>query len=104
MDELTDIDPNYNYQFVLKPEYLDRLIQAKQRCLKTRYWKLVCTPTAQGSRHFALFQIATDPHGETDIATARPEVLAPLQAALERWMDQKIESSIAEIFPSGEPQ
>ena len=104
MDELTGIDPNYNYQFVLKPEYLDRLIQAKQRCLKTRYWKLVCTPTAQGSRHFALFQIATDPHGETDIATARPEVLAPLQAALERWMDQKIESSIAEIFPSGEPQ
>ena len=104
MDELTSIDPNYNYQFVLKPEYLDRLIQAKQRCLKTRYWKLVCTPTAQGSRHFALFQIATDPHGETDIATARPEVLAPMQAALVRWMDQKIESSIAEIFPAGEPQ
>ncbi len=104
MDELTGIDPNYNYQFVLKPEYLDRLIQAKQRCLKTRYWKLVCTPTAQGSRHFALFQTATDPHGETDIASSRPEILAPLQAALERWMDQQIESSIAEIFPNDEPQ
>ncbi len=104
MDELTGIDPNYNYQFVLKPEYLDRLIQAKQRCLKTRYWKLVCTPTAQGGRHFALFQIATDPHGETDIATSRPEILAPMQAALVRWMDQKTESSIAEIFPAGEPQ
>ena len=104
MDELTAIDPNYNYQFVLKQEYLDHLVQAKQRCLRTRYWKLVCTPTAQGSRHFALFQIATDPHGETDIATARPEVLGPLQAALERWMDHKTESSIAEIFPGGEPR
>ncbi len=104
MDELTGIDPDYNYQFVLKKEYLDRLIQAKQRCLRTRYWKLVCTPTAQGGRHFALFQIANDPHGETDLATARPEVLAPLQAALERWMDQKTESSIAGIFPGGEPQ
>jgi arylsulfatase A-like enzyme len=57
MDELTAIDPSYNYQFVLKKEYLDRLIQAKQRCLKTRYWKIVCTPTAQGGRHFALFQM-----------------------------------------------
>ena len=104
MDECTWIDENYNYQFVLKSKYLGRLIEAKQRCLRTQNWKLVCTPTAQGSRHFALFQIATDPHGETDIATARPEVLGPLQAALERWMDHKTESSIAEIFPGGEPR
>lgn len=104
MDELTGIDPDYNYQFVLKPQYLDRLIQAKQRCLRTQYWKLVCTPTARGGRHFALFHNATDPHGENDLAANRPDVLAPLQAALERWMDQKKESSIAEIFPAGEPQ
>ena len=103
MDELTGIDPSFNYQFVLKDEYLDRLIQAKQRCLKTRYWKLVCTPTAEGGRHFALFQMANDPHGETDIAGERPDVLVPMQAALEKWMDKQIESSIAEIFPAGEP-
>ncbi len=103
MDELTFIDPSYNYQFVLKPQYLDRLIEAKQRCLKTRDWKIVCTPTAQGIRHFALFHMAVDRHGETDVAASRPEVLAPMQAALERWMDEKVESSIAEIFPAGEP-
>jgi arylsulfatase A-like enzyme len=104
MDELTQIDVDYNYQFVLKQEYADRLVEAKQRCLRTQNWKLVCTPTAQGSRHFALFQIALDPHGESDVASGRPEVLLPLQAALERWMDTGIESSIAEIFPGGEPQ
>ena len=103
MDELTGIDSSYNYQFVLKKEYLDRLIQAKQRCLKTRDWKLVCTPTAQGTRHFALFQMSRDPYGESDLAASRPEVLAPMQAALERWMDQHRESPIAEIFPNGEP-
>ena len=103
MDELTSIDPDYNYQFVLKNQYLDRLIQAKQRCLKTRDWKLVCTPTAQGARHFALFQMSHDPHGEIDLAPTRPEVLAPMKAALERWMDHQIESSIAEIFPDEEP-
>lgn len=103
MDECTGIDPDYNYQFVLKSEYLPRLIEAKQRCLRTRCWKLVCTPTSAGTRHFGLFHITTDPHGETDVAQARPEVLAPLQAALERWMDHQTESSIAEIFPAGEP-
>ena len=103
MDKLTEIDPAYNYQFVLKDEYVDRLIQAKQRCLRTANWQLVCTPTASGERHYSLFQIRTDPHGTTDVAAARPEVLAPMRAALERWMDREEETSIAEIFPAGEP-
>jgi arylsulfatase A-like enzyme len=103
MDQCTWIDEDYNYQFVLKPEYQERLIQAKQRCLKTRNWKLVCTPTATATRHYGLFHIPTDPNGEIDLAASRPEVLAPMQTALERWMDQKHESSIPEIFPTGEP-
>lgn len=103
MDEMTFIDPAYNYQFVLKDQYLEPLIRAKQRCLKTQRWKLVCTPTADGGRHFALFQLEKDPHGETDVSSTRPEVLDPMKAALERWMDEKVESSVAEIFPGGEP-
>ena len=103
MDQCTRIDEGYNYQFVLKPEYLAPLILAKQRCLRTQNWKLVCTPTAAGPRHFGLFHIPTDPNGEHDLATTRPEVSTPLRAALERWMDQQVESSIPEIFPAGEP-
>ena len=104
MDELTGIDPAYNYQFVLKEQYRERLVQAKQRCLRTHDWKLVCTPTAQGTRHFGLFYLPADAHGEHDLASARPEVLAPLRSALERWMDEHHESTIAAIFPDGEPQ
>ena len=104
MDEATDIDPNFNYQFVLKDQYLARVIEAKQRCLRTRHWKIVCTPTASGSRHFGLFQISNDPDGEKNLATKRPEVLASMQIALERWMDQKAETSIADMFPQGEPE
>jgi arylsulfatase A-like enzyme len=103
MDELTYIEPDFNYQFVLKPEYLDRLIAAKQRCLRTRDWKLVCTPTATGSRHFALFHMPSDPDAETDLAPSRPEVLGLLRTALELWMDQQIETPISGIFPQGEP-
>jgi arylsulfatase A-like enzyme len=103
MDELTWIDEDYNYHFVLKPEYQEPLVAAKQRCLRTRDWKLVCTPTADGGRHFGLFHLATDPHGEHDLAAARPEVLAPMRAALERWMDEHVETPIGGIFPGGEP-
>ncbi|MEO7098457.1 MAG: sulfatase [Luteolibacter sp.] len=104
MDEMTYIEKDFNYQFVLKEKYREALINAKQRCLKTQRWKLVYTPTAQGGRHFGLFNLSTDHFGEKDLASQRPEVLAPMKAALERWMDQKIESSIAEIFPTGEPE
>lgn len=104
MDEMTFIDPDFNYQFVLKPQYHAPLIAAKQRCLATRYWKLVCTPAADGSRHFGLFHLPGDPHGRADLAREKPEILAPLQAALTRWIDENHESSIAEIFPAGEPQ
>jgi arylsulfatase A-like enzyme len=103
MDEVTYIDEDYNYQFVVKPEYVDRIIGAKQRCLKTRDWKLVCTPTAAGGRHFGLFHLATDPDAETDVAGGRPEVLALMRAALERWMDEHVETPITDIFPNGEP-
>jgi NAD dependent epimerase/dehydratase family enzyme len=63
----------------------------------------VCTPTATTTRHYELFHIPTDPNGEINLAAARPEVLAPMQTALERWMNQQTESSIPEIFPAGEP-
>jgi len=104
LDEMTVYDPSFNYQFVLKPEYEEPLVTAKQRVLRTRYWKVVCTPAADGSRHFGLFHMTTDPHGRTDLAASRPEVLAPLQAALTGWIDRHHESSIAEIFPAGEPE
>lgn len=103
MDELTWIDKSYNYQFVVKPEYRNRIVEAKQRCLKTRDWKLVCTPTAAGARHFGLFHLAADPDAETDLAASRPDVLAPMKAALERWMDEQIETPVKGIFPEGEP-
>ncbi|MFT3990699.1 MAG: sulfatase [Luteolibacter sp.] len=104
MDELTHIDETFNYQFVVKDEYTQAIIRAKQRCLRTRDWKLVCTPTAGGTRHYSLFHLSTDKDGENDLAATRPEVLQPMIAALETWMDRQIETPISGIFPNGEPQ
>jgi arylsulfatase A-like enzyme len=109
MDELTSIDDTYNYQFVLKEEYRERLVEAKQRCLITRHWKLICTPTADGSRHYSLHRLATSANGESrapshDFARERPDILSPMRTALERWIDEHKQSTIHEIFPQGEPE
>jgi arylsulfatase A-like enzyme len=104
MDELTYIDENYNYQFVLKEEYRERLVEAKQRCLITGRWKLVCTPTKDGKRHYALYELSTDESGGIDRANERPEVLLPMRSALDRWIDSHEESTLHDIFPDGEPQ
>jgi arylsulfatase A-like enzyme len=103
MDEMTFIDKTFNYQFVLKSEYREALVDAKQRCLRTANWKLVCTPTTNGGRHFGLFDNRKDPDGEHNIAESRPEVLGPMRQALERWMDERVETPISGIFPNGEP-
>jgi arylsulfatase A-like enzyme len=104
MDVMTFIDRSFNFQFVLREEFREPLVAAKQRVLRTRHWKLVCTPTAEGTRHFALFNLTRDAHGEHDLAAARPEILAPMAAALERWIDDGVETPIRGIFPDGETE
>ncbi len=103
MDELTLIDTSFNHQFVMKPEYDQPVIVAKQRCLRTRNWKVVCTPCSEGNRHYGLFRISTDPDCRDDLSEDLPQVLAPLQKALVRWMDEHVETPVKEIFPGGEP-
>jgi len=103
MDELTTIDPDYNHQFVLKPEWERPVVDAKQRCLRTRHWKVVATPDRSGGRHYGLFHLVSDPDCRRNLAAEKPEVLAPLRAALERWIEQGEETPIRGIFPGGEP-
>lgn len=103
MDGLTMIDAEFNHQFVIRPEFREALVQAKQRCLRTRDWKIVCTPTVEWKRHFQLFHTKSDPDSLTDLAKVRPDVLKAMRVALERWMDEREETMIEDIFPAGEP-
>ena len=102
MDRMNFIDDSFNYQFVLRDEYEAPLVKAKQRCLMTEKWKLICTPTDDGERHFTLFSRHPDPYCEVDVAPSNPDVVAPMRAALEKWMDEKNETPLGEIFPQGE--
>ncbi|WP_367874143.1 sulfatase [Luteolibacter sp. Populi] len=103
VEDMVTVDANYNYQFVVLPKYEQPIIDAKQRCLRTRDWKIVCTPCSDGSRHFGLFHIKEDPDSRHDLAAERPEILAPMQKAMEDWIDDHVETPITGIFPAGEP-
>jgi hypothetical protein len=103
MDELTFIDESYDYHFVLKPEYEKALVDAKERMLRTERWKITLTPTAEGGRYYQLFHLPDDPHCEHDVAADRADVLEPMKRAIDRWVDEKVETDIAAIFPQGEP-
>jgi arylsulfatase A-like enzyme len=97
MDGMTGIDDTFNYQFVLKKEWQAPLVAAKQRCLMTDDWKLICTPAADGSRHFALFSRSPDAYSEMDVSAENPKILAKMKVALEKWMDEKVETPVEGI-------
>jgi arylsulfatase A-like enzyme len=103
MDEAVVVDKSMGYQFVLKPEFKQLLIDAKECCLRTASWKLIRTPKSDGGHHFRLFHISDDLHCLKDVKDRRPEVLVPMRRALELWINDGSETSIKEIFPGGEP-
>ena len=98
MDEMNYIDESFNYQFVLKEEFEQPLVEAKQCCLVTDDWKLICTPTLEGGRHFGLFRRDDEDAAEKDVASEYPEILAAMKTALEKWMDEKTETPAEAIF------
>jgi arylsulfatase A-like enzyme len=102
MDQMTGIDESFNYQFVLKKEYEESLVAAKQRCLATEKWKLICTPTIEGKRHFGLFRREGVNFSLQDVSTEYPQVSEAMRTALEKWMDEHEETPLEQIFPGGE--
>ena len=102
MDQMTYIEETFNYQFVLKKEYEQPLVEAKQRCLATEKWKLICTPTIEGKRHFGLFQREGVNFSLQDVSSQHPSVTEAMRAALEKWMDNRVETPLEQIFSSGE--
>jgi len=102
MDQMTYIDESFNYQFVLKQEYEKPLVEAKQRCLVSAKWKLICTPTIEGDRHFGLFQREGSGFSLEDVSGEHPEITEAMRVALEKWMDERVETPLEKVFPGGE--
>jgi len=71
----------------IKPEYQEITLLAKDRMIRFGRWKLVYQPLEEGYR-LSLFDTATDPHCERNLAGQEPETAARLWAMLKAWMAQ----------------
>ena len=103
MDELTVIDPYFNYQFVLKEKYLAASSRRSNAACAPGDWKIVCTPTAQGGRHFGLFNSPPTPTARPTSPPAAPKSsprCKPRSSA--GWTKNRILHR--EIFPQGKPE
>ncbi len=81
-----------------------------QRAIRTSRWKLIRTyhpgmwsPVVPDLQ---LFEMDTDPHEQTDVASDHPETVAELHGRLATWVDEQVEGTdplrtVAEHGPSG---
>ena len=102
LEQTTWINPGFGFHFEVLPEYEDDVLRTKERCLRTEHWKLVFTP-GKDYDIWRLFDLRTDPHCQRDVKLQNPAVWQAMEIALRRWVDERKESRISEIFPEGEP-
>jgi arylsulfatase A-like enzyme len=107
MTSTTFIDETFDCHFVLQDEWQPKVLETKERCLRTERWKFVFTPGKNKDIH-RLYDVQSDPHCQKDVGPLYPEVRDAMKRALKKWMVLKQESTVQEIFPpdlfpGGEP-
>jgi arylsulfatase A-like enzyme len=102
MDSTTFVDRSFDCHLVLKEKYQQPLLQTKERCLRTRFWKIVFTP-GEHKDIWRLFHLETDPHCERPVNLEHPDVFQQMQEHLLAWMRDHKEPRIRDVFPNGEP-
>lgn len=102
MTSTTFIDETFDCHFVLKDEWQPRVLETKERCLRTERWKFVFTP-GQHYPIYRLYDLKNDPHCERNVSPLYPQVFDAMKRRLRQWMELKKETRIPDIFPDGEP-
>jgi arylsulfatase A-like enzyme len=102
MVSTTFIDESFDCHFVLKDEYQPRILETKERCLRTEKWKFVFTPGEHRDIK-RLYDLENDPHCLKDVGALNPQVFRVMDERLMSWMRQRRESRVPDIFPDGEP-
>ena len=85
LDELTYVDKNFKFHIVLKPEHEKNLIKSKERCLRTKSWKIVFSPTKNGYIH-SLYNIENDPQCLKDVSNEFPNIMKRMKHFLWEWI------------------
>jgi len=103
MDQLTYVDKKFDFHIVLKEKHRDAIISGKERCLRTKEWKLVFTPGEESSIH-RLYHIPSDPNCIKNVSTENPGILERMKYHLWQWIIFGKESNGSEILEGALPE
>jgi arylsulfatase A-like enzyme len=80
-DRATFLDPDFNYNIVLREELNDRVIETKCFAVREGKWKLITVPGEAGPIH-RLFDLEADPQCRRNLVREHPDVYERLLARL----------------------
>lgn len=85
--EMMEVSDLASGQVGLKQQYVNLLVEARQRMVRTPKWKLVYVPLKNGARYM-LYDVQKDPACLREVKDAHPEVTAELKSKLWNWMER----------------
>jgi arylsulfatase A-like enzyme len=74
-------------QVGLKREYMDLIIEAKHRMIRSSQWKLIYMPLVTGAR-YELYDLRSDPECRRDVKDKYPVVFEEFKKRLWDWMEK----------------
>ena len=73
----------------IKPEYIDRIMAAKDRMIRQGRWKLVYQPLQSGYM-LSLFDLESDPGCQRNMLDQHPDIAAHLWQKLSAWLQHDL--------------
>ncbi len=86
LPEILEVPNKSTGTLAIKPRYQSRVIEAKDRAVRTERWKLVRLPLQQGPA-YALYDLESDPDCKVDVSDRYPEVFQALRKILDSFLD-----------------
>lgn len=83
--DLLEVPDPASGTLAIKPEYRARIIEAKDRMIRSGRWKLVYQPLESGYQ-LRLFDLDADPECQVDVLDRYPETASHLRQALLSWI------------------
>jgi arylsulfatase A-like enzyme len=85
--DILDIPDKELGMLCIKGEYIDKIIEAKDRSIRDQKWKLIYQPTLSGC-DYLLFDMSNDPQCTTDVKLQHPDIFSDYKNLLDKWISQ----------------